>query len=302
MMSIYQKKDTFIHDTHPAVLLSWFISILIVSLIVDNPLYLLVVFSTMIPYVLLGRIAKEWWVIVRYVIWLTPFVLLINLMANQSGVVVLLNIRGIPVLSTIRVTLESLLFSFTMILRLVCIISSFALLSLLVNPDALFDLLLKLRLPRRSILVASITMRFIPVLLKDAYTLKESIQIRGYKLASKGFIKKIKTHSILIMPLLSSAIDRSIQIAESMEARGFSSKNKTIYANIVFKPVDISFIISSFLFIIIVIWLKVRTTTLNNPLLSLSDHVSWSNTLIYVLSFFTLIPLLHPVIRKVMVD
>ncbi|MEM0493367.1 MAG: energy-coupling factor transporter transmembrane component T [Candidatus Thermoplasmatota archaeon] len=305
MRLVYQKKNTLLHDINPLIIVSWFIGVLVSVLLIENIFYLSVIFAAMMIYAIIGKIANEWCVMVRYGIWLAPFILIINLFANQSGDTVLLYVKGIPIISDLRITLESFLFSISMILRLLCIISSFVLLSLLVNPDIISDLLLKLRVPRGVVLSMSITMRFIPIILKDAYILKESIRSRGYRLESKGFIKRIKNHSILFMPLLSSAMDRSIQIAESMEARGFNSKRRTIYNNIHLKPVNIPFIISPLLFITILLYLRIS----KNPDLLLFNqgfvvlyHGSWV-TATSIILFFIMFPMLsYPARRMIFID
>ena len=219
----YQQKNTMVHHLHPLVIVLWVIGIILACLVLQDPVLLLVVFFSMTPVAMLGKIIRPWWSFLRLALWLSVIIISINLLINQQGETVLFSLHNLPLFSTFQITFESLLFAVMMSLRLLCMISAFAFLSLLINPDILLHLAVKLRLPLKSVLTTSIALRFVPVLFQDVHSMQDSLQTRGFSLHPKGLLKKIQHRSLLLMPLLSSTLDRSIQTAEAMEARGFGS-------------------------------------------------------------------------------
>ena len=55
------------------------------------------------------------------------------------------------------------------------------------------------------------------------------MKARGVEFDDGNFIKKAKARAPVIMPLLLNSMDRSMEIAEAMEARGFGAGKRTRY-------------------------------------------------------------------------
>lgn len=298
----YQQKNTPVHHLHPLVVVLWVIGIIVSCLVFQDPLLLLVVFFSMIPVVLMGKITRSWWSFIRLALWLSVIIIGINLVINQQGDTILFTMKHLPLLSTFQISLESILFAVMMSLRLLCMISAFALLSLLINPDILLQLALKLRFPLKSVLTTSIALRFVPVLFQDVHTLQDSIQTRGFNLHPKGFLKKIRHRSLLLMPLLSSTLDRSIQTAETMEARGFGSTTTLqFYHSIPISRTDGVFIGCSFGFIGFLIWLWLTSVVSFSfyPKITLVAFTPVYLSVLLGVVFFMFLPLFASLIKKV---
>jgi energy-coupling factor transport system permease protein len=71
-----------------------------------------------------------------------------------------------------------------------------------------------MRLPANSVFMTSLSTRFVPALLEDMETLSDVQRTRGAKL------KGIRGKGPVMMPLLSNSLERSVGVAEAMEARG----------------------------------------------------------------------------------
>lgn len=242
----YYDKKTVVHRLHPACKILWVLGVLFGSIIIEDPILLLLLFLSTIPFAILGKITKEWFSFVRLALWLSLIIILINTLASQHGSTILYSIIDLPLFGTIKITLESLLFSIGMSLRLLSTLSAFAIITLTINPDDLLQTILSLKFPYRTVFTTTIAIRFIPCLLTDLETLQDSIRSRGYQIEKKGFIGRIKQRAALILPLLSNSLERSIQSAEAMESRGFgSSGKKTFYKNIRATTVDRFFILLS---------------------------------------------------------
>ena len=85
----------------------------------------------------------------------------------------------------------------------------------------------------------SIALRFIPTILDESYRIMKAQSSRGVDF-SHGFMKRIRAIVSLIIPLFVSAIERSDELANAMEARGYDPKAKrTHYHKLKFSYHDI---------------------------------------------------------------
>lgn len=258
MKFTYRDKKTAVHRLHPVCKLIWVFGVLIGSIIINDPFLLLLLFLSTLPFVIVGKITKEWGSFVKLALWLSLFIILINTLASQHGTNILFSIAEIPLIGTINITLESLIFGMGMSIRLLATISAFAILTLTINPDDLLQSILLLKIPYKTVLTTAIATRFIPCLLSDLDTLQDSLQTRGYKMNEKHFVSRIKKRAVLIPPLLSNSLDRSIQSAEAMESRGFGSNGKkTFYKTFQTTITDYFFIILPLLTLVffLIMWI-----------------------------------------------
>ena len=76
--------------------------------------------------------------------------------------------------------------------------------------------------PHEVALAMIITIRFVPVLLDEAVKIRKSHAARGFN--PKGLTAKIRSVSIILLPLFSSAIRRAEHLAVAMECRLYRSE------------------------------------------------------------------------------
>ena len=91
----------------------------------------------------------------------------------------------------------------------------------------------------------SIALRFIPTLLDETDRIMKAQSSRGVDFNHGGILKKFKAGVSLILPLFISAIERSEELANAMEVRGYDpSAKRTRYRKLTFSWRDIiSFIL-----------------------------------------------------------
>lgn len=75
-------------------------------------------------------------------------------------------------------------------------------------------------------MMISIALRFIPTILDETERIKKAQESRGVDFSHGGLIKRIKAVISLIIPLFISAFERSEQLADAMEARGYDPNGK----------------------------------------------------------------------------
>ncbi|MCD6518368.1 MAG: energy-coupling factor transporter transmembrane protein EcfT [Anaerolineae bacterium] len=202
---------------HPVAWVLWTVSSATAALLTRNPLYLiLIALAAWFVYLVVGQsssLARSWQGLLKLgaLIWLVtiPF----NALMIHHGTHVLFTLpKNWPLLGG-AITLEAVVMG---------LVSGFALWTLLLifaafNTAVDASLLLRLVPPffYQAGVVASIGLTFVPQMLLSAQEIREAQRIRGHRFRSwRDFLP-------LLMPLLTTAFEHAIQLAESMEARGF---------------------------------------------------------------------------------
>ena len=145
------------------------------------------------------------------------FVFLLSPLLQSTGYHVLWEGPRVPVLGTLDVTTEELQLAGLNALRLAAVGLAFAVYALLLDHDRL----IAAATARRSVLAAALATRLVPTLERDARGLVEALRGRG--LAPSG----LHGHAALLSPLLAGSLERGLNLAEAMEARGFGRPGRT---------------------------------------------------------------------------
>lgn len=227
----YTDKDTAVHRLNPWCKLGWIASVLVLALLFNNPLYLLLLFLSTLPLIIAARAWQEWASLMKFLFLLCLLIIAINALASSRGTHVLWQASfAIPLIGSPKITLEALLCGLGNSLRLLAVVSAFTLLTFTIHPDDLMLAMAKLKLPYKSVLVTSLSTRFIPALMDDAQCITDVQRSRGIELEKGGRVQKAKNYMAIVIPLLSNSLDRAIQVAEAMESRAFGSgKERTCY-------------------------------------------------------------------------
>lgn len=144
---------------------------------------------------------------------ITPFV-------AAQGDLILLRGPELPVLDT-EVTLEELVAGAVSGARLAAVVILIA--ATLAWIDADRTQALVARLAPRSALVCAVAARLLPSLQRDAVAISEAARLRGARLGAGGPLTRTRAAAPLIVPLLGSSLERSLDTAEAMAARAYGS-------------------------------------------------------------------------------
>lgn len=231
MMSFrYRDKGTVIHKLSPFAKLGWAVALFVLALIFNHPVYFLLLFLSTLPFVAVSRVWREWAEAMKFALYLCLAVIIINALVSNYGSHILWQaVFRVPVLGTPTVTLEALLFGVGMSLRLLAIISALTVLTLATNPDDIMLAMIKMKLPYKSVLVTSLSTRFIPAIIDDAERIGDVQRSRGLELDGGNLIQRVRRHSGILIPLLSNSLDRTVQVAEAMESRAFGVLEKRAF-------------------------------------------------------------------------
>lgn len=151
-------------------------------------------------------------------------VALLNPFVQASGELILFELPRLPIFD-MQVTLEEVVAGLTLGARAAAVTIVVMATLALADPDRLLEL--ASRLMPRSALAASIAARLVPTFRRDAQSLVEASRLRGRSPRSGGFARRAQAAATLALPLVGSALDRSIDVAEAMAARGYGAGPRT---------------------------------------------------------------------------
>ena len=124
----------------------------------------------------------------------------------------------VPVIGELTVTREELSSATVAALRLAAVGLAFAVYSLRLDHDRLFG---AAGWARRSSLAVALATRLVPTLERDALGLVEALRGRGIETAgARGYAR-------LVSPLIGGSLERGLNLAEAMEARGYGRPGRT---------------------------------------------------------------------------
>jgi energy-coupling factor transport system permease protein len=141
----------------------------------------------------------------------TPFVATVGWHVIWSG-------PTVPVLGQLDVTREEIHNGLFQGLRLSAVALAFAAYALLLDHDRLVQ---SARFARRSVLAIALATRLVPTLERDAAGLVEALRGRGVEVTG------VRGRGRMLVPLLAGSLERSLNLAEAMEARGYGRPGAT---------------------------------------------------------------------------
>jgi energy-coupling factor transport system permease protein len=171
---------------------------------------------------------------------LTPFVATVGWHVLWSG-------PSVPVLGRLDVTREELHNGLFQGLRLTAVALAFSAYALLLDHDRLVQ---SARFARRSVLAVALATRLVPTLERDAAGLVEALRGRGVVVAGA------RGRARLLAPLLAGSLERALNLAEAMEARGYGRPGATRAPRPRWGPLDRGALLAAVVLIAIgVLWL-----------------------------------------------
>jgi energy-coupling factor transport system permease protein len=226
----YRPGTSSLHRLNAYAKLLWSLGVVILCLILNSPLYILALLLSVIIIIGMAGLLKEWTTVLKLGIWMGISIIIINMLVSYHGTHVLFTAPfEIPVLGTPVITLEAMAFGAVMAVKLLIIISAIAFINYTVHPDDIMEALLKMRLPYKSVLVTTLSTRYIPCLVEDVSRIRDAYRIRGVNLDKGTWFTRLKKNSAIVMPLLYNSLERAVQVAEAMEARAFGNGQKRIF-------------------------------------------------------------------------
>lgn len=144
---------------------------------------------------------------------LALLIVVVNALVVSRGETVVARLGDWPLLGRVDVTLEALVAGLSYGLRAAVAMVAFAVYSACVDPDRVLRALRPLA--GRSALTATLVSRLVPVAAADAARLRDAAVLRGPGAAPVG-------KAPLARRLLAGSLDRAVDVAATLELRGYS--------------------------------------------------------------------------------
>ena len=127
----------------------------------------------------------------------------------------------------IHITLQGVLKSVFIAIRILCLIAGSSLLTYTTSPTALTDALERLMKPLKVLhvnvhelaMMMTIALRFIPTLIEETDKIMSAQKARGADMESGGLMQRIKALIPILIPLFVSSFRRAYELAMAMECR-----------------------------------------------------------------------------------
>ena len=118
---------------------------------------------------------------------------------------------------------ESLAAAVILSTRFIAILLSLSIFYVILSPDEVEQVMKSARLPRDLVFAFSAALRFIPVLMLDGLRIMDAQRSRGLELDKGWPSTRIKNFVPLLVPFIVTALVRSSELAEAMEARAYGA-------------------------------------------------------------------------------
>ncbi len=202
---------------HPLTWLVWLVTALLPALTTRNPLHLTILLLTVLGvYTALGTkspLSRGWATFIRIGLILWGFTIAFDTLTAHYGETPLLHLPDALPLIGGPITLEAFVFGVISGMALVVLVLIFA------TFNAVVDYYQLLRWVPASLyqagVVTGIALTFVPQTMASLQEIREAQILRGHR------FRGVRDLLPLLVPLLTSGLERAIQLAESMEARGF---------------------------------------------------------------------------------
>ena len=158
------------------------------------------------------------WVYIAGALLTSGSVLVLSPFLQSAGSHVLWTGPIVPVLGSLDVTREELAMAAMQALRLAAVSLAFTAYALLLDHDRLVQ---AVGFARRSTLVVALATRLLPTLERDAVGMLEALRGRGVAVSG------VRGRATLVSPLLAGSLERGLNLAEAMEARGYGRSGAT---------------------------------------------------------------------------
>ena len=208
----YTPRPGPLQSASPGAAVAYLGSLVVVAFLYLNPIILAAAGVAGVTAGLLAGAPRA----VRTALWmgltLGILIVAVNAIAVSNGETVLARLGDWPIFGRVDVTAEAVVEGTMLALRALVVLVAFAVYSACVDPDRVLRALRPVA--GRSALTATLVSRLVPVAAADASRLRDAARLRGAGAAPVG-------RGPLARRLLAGSLDRAIDVAATLELRGY---------------------------------------------------------------------------------
>jgi len=238
ILFFYRRIASPLHATRATVGAAWALSLTAATLILFHPLVLLALLAAVLGAGAGAGVGRLLARSLRTALIVAVPIVVINVLVSREGLTVFARLGDLGPFGQGDLTLEALLYGAVIALKVTLLILITTLAGLAVDPDELLRVFR--RLSFRSALTASLATRMLPVLSADAQRLGEAQRTR-----STGAPSGARGRVALLAAVIGGSLDRAMDVAATLEVRGFATARRAPRLVRPFSRHDIAFAASA---------------------------------------------------------
>jgi energy-coupling factor transport system permease protein len=208
---MYVRRASPLHVARAGVGAAYCAALAACALIFEHPLALAAVAVAALGAAVGAGVGREVARTARFTLPLVILVALVNALVVRDGLTVFARLGELPPFGRIDLTFEALVFGLVLGARVMVVVMCCALFTAAVDPDEMLRLFR--RVSFRSALTAALATRLIPVLARDARRMADARACRPHPGPRVAVLRAVAT----------SALDRAIDVAATLEVRGYGA-------------------------------------------------------------------------------
>jgi len=243
----YRRLASPLHATRASVGAAWTTALIVAALACESPFVLAALVGAIMGAGAAARVGRQVVRSLRMAAIVALPIVVVNVLVARDGLTVFLRLGDLGPFGQGDLTVEALVYGLVIALKVSLLMLATTLGSLTVDPDELLRGVR--RLSFRSALTASLATRMIPVLAGDARRLAEAQRTRGEHThvhpREESPFARARTQVTLVSAILSSSLDRALDVAATLELRGFAEARRAQRRALPWSRHDLAFAISA---------------------------------------------------------
>jgi energy-coupling factor transport system permease protein len=234
----YRRIASPLHAARAGVGATWMCALTVAALGIDHPLVLLLLLGAILGAATGAGVGRRLLLTLRTALIVALPIVVVNVLVSRQGLTVFARLGDLGPFGQGDLTLEAVAYGATIALKVGLLILITTLAGLAVDPDEMLRALR--RLSFRSALTASLATRMIPVLAADSQRLAEAQRTRP-----GGAVPGARGRVALLGAVIGGSLDRAMDVAATLEIRGFASARRAPRAARPWSRHDIAFTVSA---------------------------------------------------------
>jgi len=230
----YRRISSPLHAARAGAGAAWALSLTAATLILFHPIVLLALLAAVLGAAAGAGVGPAVARSLRTALIVALPIVLINVLVSREGLTVFARLGDLGPFGQGDLTLEALVYGAVIALKVTLLILVTTLAGLSIDPDELLRVFR--RLSFRSALTASLATRMLPVLAADSQRLAEAQRTR-----SSGAPSGARARVALLGAMIGGSLDRAMDVAATLEVRGFAGARRAPRVTRPFSRHDMAF-------------------------------------------------------------
>ncbi len=239
----YRRLASPLHATRASVGAAWTAALIVAALASESPFVLAAEVGAIVAAGAAAGVGPQVLRSLRMAAIVALPIVVVNVLVSRDGLTVFVRLGDLGPFGQGNLTVEALVYGVVIALKVSLLMLATTLGSLAVDPDELLRGVR--RLSFRSALTASLATRMVPLLAGDARRLAEAQRTRPTRAGGGGRLTHARAQGTLVSAILSSSLDRSMDVAATLELRGFAEARRAQRRPIPWSRHDLAFAASA---------------------------------------------------------